>query len=466
VLVLAGSNLVFAAAFLYALRRTGHDELLSYLLLPQGVDVIHSYKTNTVVRRLHFHWSEVESDDYATYIENLRAVGCPESTIRDIIIADVDQFYARKRAAVIVTPEYQWWRSEPEGSVIEDAERKQHELDAERRALLTRLLGPDWEPAADSEGRDIHLALTGPVLGDLPSETKQTVIAILDQARRREQEYWEQQGDKVDPRKLAELSEQTRAQLAKVLTADQLEEYLLRYSQSAMMLRQELRGIDVTPDEFRALFRARDPLTRQIQLQFAGDDPESARQRRLLEERQDAALKAVLGPERYRELSLRRDPVYQQTKTTVEQLGVPERLLEPLYQISQLAAAERKRIQENTQLNARQKSAAMESIRASEQNSLQKLLGDETYARYAFYERYGVVPREVLENGFSNGTSDQVLRQFDLVPAAPEEGVTLTNSRPLPPLPPVSQGTAAPTEQQAPRVSWETYPPPALRPDQ
>src|SRR5207244_2483089 len=41
-----------------------------------------------------FHWSQVESTDYKQYIMNLRAVGCPESTIRDIILADINKLYA------------------------------------------------------------------------------------------------------------------------------------------------------------------------------------------------------------------------------------------------------------------------------------------------------------------------------------------------------------------------------------
>lgn len=35
-----------------------------------------------------FQWSQLESANYATYISNLRAVGCPEQTVRDIITAD------------------------------------------------------------------------------------------------------------------------------------------------------------------------------------------------------------------------------------------------------------------------------------------------------------------------------------------------------------------------------------------
>ena len=46
----------------------------------------------------NFRWSQLESTDYRNYIANLRGIGCPEQTIRDIITADVDAaFYAPQR---------------------------------------------------------------------------------------------------------------------------------------------------------------------------------------------------------------------------------------------------------------------------------------------------------------------------------------------------------------------------------
>src|SRR5690348_2993412 len=78
-------------------------------------------RPNVVVRRQFFSWQEVESPDYPTYIANLRNIGCPEQTIRDIIIADVNALYARRRALELVTPEQQWWRSEPDTNVVQVA---------------------------------------------------------------------------------------------------------------------------------------------------------------------------------------------------------------------------------------------------------------------------------------------------------------------------------------------------------
>jgi hypothetical protein len=45
-----------------------------------------------------FRWSQLEStNDYGVYVANLRAVGCPEKIIRDIVWMDVDGAFAFKR---------------------------------------------------------------------------------------------------------------------------------------------------------------------------------------------------------------------------------------------------------------------------------------------------------------------------------------------------------------------------------
>lgn len=45
-----------------------------------------------------FDWrQQVESAEYPTYIANLRAIHCPEQTVRDIIKADVAGLFAQKR---------------------------------------------------------------------------------------------------------------------------------------------------------------------------------------------------------------------------------------------------------------------------------------------------------------------------------------------------------------------------------
>jgi hypothetical protein len=48
-----------------------------------------------------FRWAQVESSDYPTYIANLRGLGCPEQTIRELIAADLDDLFAPRRAVLV-----------------------------------------------------------------------------------------------------------------------------------------------------------------------------------------------------------------------------------------------------------------------------------------------------------------------------------------------------------------------------
>ena len=58
---------------------------------PSTVDNGLLIKTNVVVRHENFTWDQVESTNYVTFIKNLHAVGCPEQTIRDIIMSEVNR---------------------------------------------------------------------------------------------------------------------------------------------------------------------------------------------------------------------------------------------------------------------------------------------------------------------------------------------------------------------------------------
>jgi hypothetical protein len=327
-------------------------------------------KPNVILRRQFFSWQEVESPDYPTYITNLRNIGCPEQTIRDIIIADVNALYSRKRALELVTPEQQWWRSEADTNILQVALDKTRALDDERRALLTRLLGPSWEsgdlvnlPRPSRPG----VLLDGPILGPLATETKQAVEDISMRSEARMQSYLDsvrQQGKAPDPVELAKLRQQTRDDLARVLAPGQLEEFLLRYSQNANDLRDEfgqLRFFNATPDEFRAIFRATDSLDRQLQSLADSSDPNSAQSRQALEAQRDNAIKIALGPDRYQEYQLLHDPLYRQAVATAQQAGTPESA-QTIYQINLAAASTQDAITNNGILTADQKAIELKQL--------------------------------------------------------------------------------------------------------
>ena len=342
-------------------------------------------KTNLVVRRQYFAWQEVESADYPTYIANLRDIGCPEQTIRDIIIADVNALYARRRATEIITPEQQWWRTEPDANVLAAAAGKLRALDEERRALLTRLLGPGWGGAEASAATVAvrprpAVTLDGPVLGGLPAEIKQAVLDIVARSQSRILDYAETQrnaGKPLDPAELTRLREQTRTDLAKLLSPPQLEEFLLRYSQNGNALRTELgqlKFFNATPDEFRLIFRASDQFDLQIQLLAAATDPNGVAQHKALEAARDNAIKIALGPQRYALYQSLHDAGYRTAYAAAQQGGQPG-AAPVLYDIDQAAAQEQARIRGDTNLTAEQRAIESKKTELEQLKAAAEALG-------------------------------------------------------------------------------------------
>ena len=325
--------------------------------------------TNVLVRRQFFSWHELESDDYPTYIANLREIACPEQTIRDIIIADVDALYARKRAQEVLTPTQQWWRTEPDPAVLRSAIQKARELEEQRRALLVRLLGTNWE-SGDLAGlpRPSHtsVVLDGPQLGALPQETQQAIQEVNARSAERMQAYLDAQtaaGKVPDPVEVAKLRQQTRDELARVLSPPQLEEFLLRYSQNASDLRADLGQLgyfNATSNEFRMVFRATDGFDQQIQL-LTGTDPNTVAQRNSLESARENAIKLALGPARYEEYRDLQDPLYRQSMAQALEAGTPEAAA-TLYQINLAAQSQQDTIRADTNLTASQKSLQLKQL--------------------------------------------------------------------------------------------------------
>lgn len=338
-------------------------------------NTIRVVKTNILMRPIDFSWLSVESSDYVTYIANLRAIGCPETTVRDIIVADVNQLYARKRNEDAAAQDQEWWRAEASQELQRSILARAGQLEDERRALLTKLLGPKWNDGPvpfDSA----TTPLAGPVLGALPEETKKAVRAITARSRERLQAYLDELGGLAPAgAEMAKLREKTRAELAEILNPSQLEEFLLRHSSNASQLRQELKGIEPTPDEFRALFRATDELDREL-AQLAGSPGAAAlKKREELEKNRLAAIKTALTPERfaaYLTAEAAKASVASVAEPGSQDAGVVDTALSD---IKTAVALEQERIRNDKTLTAEQRAAALKAVEEMQKRANAQLLG-------------------------------------------------------------------------------------------
>src|ERR1017187_7157912 len=131
-----------------------------------------------------FDWRQVESADYKQYIANLRAIGCPEKTIKNIIVADVNDLFSSRMASVTQTNQYQYWKKEPV-SRSEEQRKQLRDLYTQKQDLL-KVLGVDTPDFSDllgeayrdgMEERDLQLAF-------LPAfKWQQTKEALFQQAQ-------------------------------------------------------------------------------------------------------------------------------------------------------------------------------------------------------------------------------------------------------------------------------------------
>lgn len=123
--------------FILAKGRNRKDSATRTVELPASASALANSPSTS------FRWSQLESTNYLTYIANLRHIGCPEQTLRDIVTADVEGLY-RVRAQDL---RGQWAATQNQSQP--GLETALQQLAAEKKSVIARLLGPDPNLATD-----------------------------------------------------------------------------------------------------------------------------------------------------------------------------------------------------------------------------------------------------------------------------------------------------------------------------
>ncbi len=311
-------------------RRNTIPPAVQEKLVISGTNII---RTNVIVQRQFFHWRQLESTDYAKYVQNLREVGCPDSTICDIILGDVNQLFAKRLSNELDHLEKALISGESP-TELPTPQEILHRLDLERSRLLTELLGTNWV-AADLPWTNTFRpviyppALDDEIFGVLPEEVKVQVRALYVRTWRRIQEHVadrQSRGFGPEPMVILELESEMQKNLAQYLTATQMEEFLLRYSLVGRMVRQQLEGLkyfNPSPEEIRRVFRAIAKIEEELIRLGAKEDSRSEAMRRDLEARREQSIKLALGNARYEEFCRLQDPIFRTAQEIANNAGVP-----------------------------------------------------------------------------------------------------------------------------------------------
>jgi hypothetical protein len=180
-----------------------------------------------------FHWRLLESPDFEQYVANLRAVGCPEPTIRDLILPEIQKRYAATKAAVPLSGGF--WCCGPTRTAAERARKARRDaLDAEKRALVERLFGIIYSGEASHSTdnlteRAIMLFVLGPQPEGVPDQV-QAAIELADSLTSAVENEANGILLPADEAQIGHIREQSQAQIQQLLSPDQYEEFTARWA--------------------------------------------------------------------------------------------------------------------------------------------------------------------------------------------------------------------------------------------
>jgi hypothetical protein len=201
-----------------------------------------------------FDWRKVESDNYKQYVTNLRAIGCPEKTLRDIIMADVTDLF-RERARSSTSNRFEYWKGGLLGNAFDEKRLAQQQEQArERREILKNLLGQGYSVQADPAGGQIVSPMEQ-MTGDFLSPEQQATMRALEVKYAARILKAAKDGGGEESEAMRKAFADKDAEILSVLSPDEKFEYDLRLSQPAILLRMSLGGFEPTEDEFRQMFQ-------------------------------------------------------------------------------------------------------------------------------------------------------------------------------------------------------------------
>jgi hypothetical protein len=262
------------------------------------------------------NWTQLNTTNDAEFVARLRAEGFPPHLMRMLAYQRVRERHAEAYRKFQPSADYPYWRRSmfQFDTMTPEERRGRRELDRQVGEEVRQLLGENADPASEYQR-----ANRARLYGDLPVEKIDQLTAInadYGDISRMLREKTAGITLPEDREQLAAVERERRADLAKVLSPEELREYDLRSSPSANQVRNRLRYFEPTEEEYRALTA--------LQLDFDATFPPNIGPSQELQRRRsegmaefNAQVKALLPPDRYAEYEIKTDSAYGQIARTV-----------------------------------------------------------------------------------------------------------------------------------------------------
>ncbi|HRY47040.1 MAG TPA: hypothetical protein P5186_03240 [Candidatus Paceibacterota bacterium] len=323
----------------------------------QPVQPVSHDSDSTNAPSLEFRWAQMASPDLRVYAANLRAVGCPEATVCDVLRGELDRIYAARLRAVGLAAGF-WETAHQQRPARLQQIQERHRLIEEKRAQARDLTGQDWIGRITANATE--LALVEWIIGQSTPGMTEQIMSLL--------QYYENRSSQINQLSLGvqlhqdlaakeQLKSEMLADLGQFLTPDQLTEFQARF-----LTLQNLDGTeaeaarlaDLTPFEFRQFARqltaTLEPLAEEI-LDLRSPRPERRQWNQLLL----ANLARVVDTQRTAEFGRALDHEYRGIREFAQNHQLPRQVAIQLYEIYQAAQEEKDSILANEQLSPEEK---------------------------------------------------------------------------------------------------------------
>ena len=360
-----------------------------------------------------FHWRALESEDYTVYAANLRAVGCPERTLRDILLPDIEKLYDERAKKLEESPEDTFWETADQ----RDARQRQRAaklraLELEKRALIQRLLGAEMSFKAlkelrwDGDASDSYELILG-----FTDTAKTDQLLMVFQLRNADAEAHLAVTEGIlldeDITQLHALRDRLENDLARLLAPHEMEELRLRVvvleGQNHLSRRS---GVNVSGAELREIARLRAD-TRDVFAKMMLIDDELYSEE--LRAKGDAAFQELLrryvGPERFADVERGKDGLFRELFQSTEKLGVAKAALVQAYEARRAAESQAQQIRADQKLSAEERLLLLAALRAQTTQALARSLGPVGFD--AYLEEHG----KQLTNSLSMPVTRQRLEE-------------------------------------------------------
>lgn len=317
-------------------------------------------------------WDELESEDYPTYVANLRRAGCPEPVLRRIIGAELQELYAQKGFALVREFHRDFWKIAARENVRAYFEKtlssQVKALAQESDALLVQLVG---EAPREPAGARMNSATESRFTDFLPPVQREQLRRLAERYGARQQAV--RQANLPPEEKtfrLAELQREMEAEQARLFSPEEWAEYQLRQSDAARELR-ELYGVDFSEAELRKVAQAIDDYRRQAASQ-PETDPEMLEQK----------LQSVLGPARYADLNRARSASYRELCEVAVAFGRPRETAAEIFDLRLRSEKQCEEIRADKSRTAEEKQALLDGLQEQVEQTVLTKFGTGAYQSY------------------------------------------------------------------------------------